>query len=85
MDESPAGNDEEADLGPPVVELALLDEDPEEGFLAAVRRSVLRRVGAADALDFGAPMLGRFLQSMLDLIFGLLGGDASSRKGEDDV
>jgi hypothetical protein len=85
VDENPAASDDETDLGMPVAELKLLDEPPPAGFLAGVRRSVLRRVGAVDALDFGVPMLGRFLESMLALIFGVFGGDSPPRKGKDDA
>ena len=85
MDEKATEGDDDADLGAPVAELALLDEPSPDGFLASVRRSVLRRIGMVDALDFGVPMLGRFLASILDLIFGMLGGEGKSRKGEDDV
>lgn len=75
---------EEAELGAPVAELALLDDEPRDGFLDAVRRSVLRRVGAVDALDFGVPALAQFLRAMLDLIFGGAGG-AGARNGRHDA
>lgn len=69
----PDPRDEADELGPRVAELALLDETPRDGFLLSVRESVLRRVGAVDALDFGVPMLVRFMESVLSMIFGLLG------------
>lgn len=84
MDDRMPPPGEDADLGAPVAELALLDDAPPDGFLEAVRRSVLRRIGAVDALDFGVPAFAGFLRAMLDLIFGGVGG-AGPRNGRHDA
>ncbi len=80
---SPDRRPEADETGTPIPELARLAEEPREGFIPRVRRSISRRVLANQVVDYFwyTPFLVFF--EFLKLAFGALGGE-SSGKGEQD-
>ena len=61
---------EDIDPGPPVPEIAALAESPLDGFLARIRRSIDRRIGAAHVLEFSVTTVLDFLREIGWVLFG---------------
>ena len=76
---------DDADLGAPIAALAQLAEEPEQGFLARVRRRIQRRSLTAQLFDLSclAPILVFF--EYLNLILqAVLGGKNSSDNSKEE-
>ena len=63
---------EDIDPGSPIPEIAALAESPHDGFLARIRRSIDRRIGASHFLEFSVSMVLNFLQEIGTMLFGAL-------------
>ncbi len=74
-------DDESGDLGPPVLELVQLTEEPvSPGLVARVRNSIGRRLFAADALDFSMPVVVKVFFEYLTAVFAAFGGDSGKTR-----
>lgn len=71
--------DDDIETGEPLAELASLREEPDEGFLPRVRRSIDRRLLVADTTDFSFRVL---LKTMFDYLTAALDALQSSRDDE---
>ena len=75
---------EPEDLGEPIDELRLLDEDPPEGFLGRVRGNIQRRLFAGHVIDFGLRPLGEILLQYLVMIVSVFSTEKPTDERSDD-
>lgn len=72
------------DLGEPIEELRLLDEDPPEGFLGRVRGNIQRRLFAGHVVDFGLRPLGEMLLEYVVMIVSVISPEKPTDERRDD-
>ena len=75
---------EDIDPGPPVPEIAALADAPGEGFLARIRRSIERRIGASHLVEFSVTMVLGFLREIGDMLFGVMERPKPARGANED-
>jgi hypothetical protein len=71
--------DDDIETGEPLAELASLREEPDDGFLPRIRRSIDRRLLVSDTADFSFRML---LKTMFDYLTAALDALQSGRDDE---
>ena len=71
--------DDQIDPGEPLAELASLREEPGDGFLGRIRRSIDRRVFVSDTADFSLRVL---LKTMFDYLTAAVDSLQPAREDE---